>query len=309
MQLTATHGPIGLFGKMPAHGDFVRSGIADALVQRFTRWLEEGSEACHRAGTRLPAAPVRFLYRSSGDPRALAGALRGSVDKVGREFPLAVFVPVDGSFVPGAFPAVPAAYGRLLDAASALLGESESAAAAALSERARALPLPGAAELRAAQDEAAAAAERVRTGALLRLLGDVPDAGHYALLALDQGARAVREREPSAASAAVDGPADGPDAVWGWLELARLALRWRSAPAFFWRAGAAGRVLVALGPAPAWALPSLAEPRKDGTRVWPLVPPDAQAAAGARKSLGPARAAAVDRPESRLGELAQAVFA
>lgn len=84
----------GLFGKLPAHGDFVARGDP-ALVAWFDRWLtdELGRVSARREGgfDRLLAnAPVwRFAVRH-GDA-TIAGAMFPSGDGVGRMFPLLVF--------------------------------------------------------------------------------------------------------------------------------------------------------------------------------------------------------------------------
>jgi type VI secretion system protein ImpM len=125
---------IGFFGKIPAQGDFVRANVGDPLVQRFTRWLEEASEACHKTRAQVPRQPVRFLFRAAGEARALLGALRGSQDRVGRQFPLAAFAPVAGRLVEKGFPAAPLAYAGLLSALSDAIAE-DPPSPAALSEK------------------------------------------------------------------------------------------------------------------------------------------------------------------------------
>ena len=77
-----------LFGKLPAHGDFVRRGDA-ALVQRLDRWLTEEVERL-AAGlddaydARLAALPVWAFTLADG----LAGSLSASHDRTGRVFPV-----------------------------------------------------------------------------------------------------------------------------------------------------------------------------------------------------------------------------
>ncbi|HEY6099502.1 MAG TPA: type VI secretion system-associated protein TagF, partial [Anaeromyxobacter sp.] len=138
-------GPIGFFGKIPAHGDFVRGNVGDPLVQKFTRWLEEASEACHRTRAQVPRQPVRFLFRGGGEARALLGVLRGSQDRVGRQFPLAAFVPVQGPLVEKAFPAVPLACAGFLGELAEVVS-ADPASPAALAEKLGALRPPGAGE-------------------------------------------------------------------------------------------------------------------------------------------------------------------
>jgi len=301
------HGQTGFFGKIPAHGDFVRANVGDPLAQRFTRWLEEASEACHRSRAQLSREPVRFLFRAAGEGRALVGAMRGSQDRVGRQFPLAAFVPAQGPLVERSFPAAPLAYGGFL----AALGEAiaaDPASPAALADRLAALRLPG-------PDEAALAAELARAAAarpareLLEPPFGAAAAGrrHYALNTFLSACAPARGREPSRAEVVLDCPAASDADAWAWLELARRALEWGTAPAFFLRGGRPGRLLVSLGAPPAAVLPSLAEPRKDSPKIWPLETAVASAAESARRALGPARAAALDREDATVGEIAAAL--
>ena len=115
---------IGLFGKLPAHGDFVTRGDP-ALVAPFEEWLvrELGRMAAARDSLDavLAHAPVwRFAVRREGT--AVAGALMPSRDGVGRLFPLL------------------------------LLAECDAAEAMALADRVSALPL----DLTTTADEAGA---------------------------------------------------------------------------------------------------------------------------------------------------------
>jgi type VI secretion system protein ImpM len=85
----------GLFGKLPARGDFVRAGLPRGFVQPWDDWLQlviGGSKA--ELGERwLPAwmeAPIwRFFLPAGlcGDDAAL-GVWMPSVDRAGRHFPL-----------------------------------------------------------------------------------------------------------------------------------------------------------------------------------------------------------------------------
>ncbi|HEY6004271.1 MAG TPA: type VI secretion system-associated protein TagF [Anaeromyxobacter sp.] len=296
--------PIGFFGKIPAQGDFVRANVGDALVQRFTRWLEEASEACHRTRAQVPRQPVRFLFRAAGEARALVGALRGSQDRVGRQFPLAAFAPIQGRFAEKDFPAAPIAYAGLFSALSEAI-EADPASPAALSEKLGAIRVSAD---EAGVDEAVRAAAARPARELLGLLGEASSGRrHYALNTLLAACAPLRGREPAKAETVLDCPVASDADAFTWLELARRALGWSGAPAFFLRAGAPGRLLLSLGSPPAAVLPSLAEPRKESPKIWPLETSVASAIEAARKALGPARAAALERDEASVGDLATQV--
>ena len=94
---------IGLFGKLPARGDFVRAGLPGSFIEPWDAWLQRAIAAARgRMGERwLPAWLDAPVWRFSLPPGACgAGAALGlmlpSVDRVGRYFPLtlaAVFPP------------------------------------------------------------------------------------------------------------------------------------------------------------------------------------------------------------------------
>jgi type VI secretion system protein ImpM len=78
---------IGLAGKLPAHGDFVRRGGPVAALLTLDRWLDS-------ALTSYPS-PDEAIDRLDGwrfavmlDERAVIGAIVASHDSVGRRFPL-----------------------------------------------------------------------------------------------------------------------------------------------------------------------------------------------------------------------------
>jgi type VI secretion system protein ImpM len=109
--MTMPAGGTGLFGKLPARGDFVRSGLPGSFVTPWDAWLRTVM-----AGSReqlgedwLPAwleAPVwRFVLAPGlcgSDP--VLGLMLPSVDRVGRYFPLtlAALLPGDAGRDDGA---------------------------------------------------------------------------------------------------------------------------------------------------------------------------------------------------------------
>jgi type VI secretion system protein ImpM len=132
----------GLYGKVPAHGDFVRRGMPSSFVGPWDTWLAAGiATAREQLGAQWEAAwdsaPAwRFaLPPGACGPDAVAGVMLPSHDQVGRRFPitLAALLPPDAA-------APEADWFDALEAA-ALAGLSGRADADAL---AAALPLPGA---------------------------------------------------------------------------------------------------------------------------------------------------------------------
>ncbi|MBW6400952.1 type VI secretion system-associated protein TagF [Roseomonas sp. HJA6] len=109
----------GLYGKVPAHGDFVRRRLPTSFVGPWDAWLQQGmAEARERLGDRWTAVwddapPWRFaLPAGACGPDAVAGVMLSSEDMVGRRFPitLAAILPPDGALpAPGWFAALEAA--------------------------------------------------------------------------------------------------------------------------------------------------------------------------------------------------------
>jgi type VI secretion system protein ImpM len=89
------HGMTGLYGKLPAHGDFVRRNLPEDFVTPWDDWLQAGIVAARdELGDEFPdvwsaARPVGFhLPAKACGSRPVAGVLLTSEDFVGRRFPL-----------------------------------------------------------------------------------------------------------------------------------------------------------------------------------------------------------------------------
>ncbi|MES2711156.1 MAG: type VI secretion system-associated protein TagF [Pseudomonadota bacterium] len=86
---------LGIYGKMPAHGDFVRRGLPSSFVTPWDAWLSAGVAAARDqlaegfAGVWDDAPAWRFsLPAGVCGPDAVAGVMLPSEDTVGRRFPL-----------------------------------------------------------------------------------------------------------------------------------------------------------------------------------------------------------------------------
>ena len=94
----------GLFGKLPAHGDFVRRGWPDETVDAVDRWLTAGVAACRdrrdedEFADAMHAAPMWQGHVPAGQlgPFALHLAVAPSADRTGRLFPIAAGWAGDG---------------------------------------------------------------------------------------------------------------------------------------------------------------------------------------------------------------------
>lgn len=82
-----------LFGKLPAHGDFVSRGLSAPERDDFDRWLSAdliAARAVRRDAfdDRFDTAPPWRFAWDGADGRWTAGALAASVDASGRRYPL-----------------------------------------------------------------------------------------------------------------------------------------------------------------------------------------------------------------------------
>lgn len=90
-----------LFGKIPAHGDFISRGISHAAHKMLDDWL---SDELARGRARFADFDARYVQAPAWhfvdrDPEGAwsGGALCLSVDKVGRRFPILVAAPAKGA--------------------------------------------------------------------------------------------------------------------------------------------------------------------------------------------------------------------
>ncbi len=97
---------IGLFGKLPARGDFVRAGLPGSFVAPWDDWLSGVVAASRdRMGKDWLAAwleaPVWRFALPPGlcGPDAVLGVMLPSVDRVGRYFPLTLAAVLSGGRV------------------------------------------------------------------------------------------------------------------------------------------------------------------------------------------------------------------
>ena len=79
--------PVGLFGKLPAHGDFIRRGQAGAAIDALDDWLQSELARASNPGAAIHAlAPMRFATTALVPGQVAVGALVDSRDRVGRQY-------------------------------------------------------------------------------------------------------------------------------------------------------------------------------------------------------------------------------
>ena len=87
--MTSQRPVVGLFGKAPFAGDFLRRRLNGAAIQALDVWLQACLAATPEAGRGLEGRSCRFLTAPGlFGATALLGLMGPSRDRVGRDFPL-----------------------------------------------------------------------------------------------------------------------------------------------------------------------------------------------------------------------------
>lgn len=297
---------VGLFGKIPAQGDFVRVNTSDPAAQSFDPWCQEALAAIQRINVPLAADPIYFVYRAQATRNVLVGAMAPSEDRVGRQFPLTIFTVVDAPSIAPRFSGLPVAYSSFLEAASLLLEQSKTLELADLSARLSSLPLPDATEHARADEICRRTLDNMNGRELQeRIFGDLARGQqYYAFNTMVLACAQCRGVEPPRANIVIDCPVTVDVDLFVWLDLARRLLRWRSAPpAFVWTENETPRLLISLGPPPPPILSFVAKPGSDSQKLWPLLTQRPDAIQAAKTSMQSRQRTAIDDPRAVLENL------
>lgn len=297
---------VGLFGKIPAQGDFVRVNNSDPAAQSFDPWCQEALAALQRVNQPVASDPVYFVYRAYGTPNVLVGAMGPSEDRVGRKFPLSVFATVSATSVATRFSGLPVAYSSFLEAAAQLIEEAKALSLADIASRLSTLPLPDAAEMSRADEICRRTLDGTTSHELQqRIFGDLARGQqYYAFNTMVLACSQCRGREPARASIVVDCPVMVDVDLFAWLDLTRRLLGWPGAPpAYVWTESESPRLLISLGPPPPPILSFVAKPGLDSQRLWPLLTQRPDAIQAAKTSIQARQRQAIDDPSAVLEKL------
>jgi type VI secretion system protein ImpM len=102
--------PSGIYGKLPAHGDFIFRNLTPSFVNQWDEWLQLYISASKEQigdewlNIYLTSPMWRFVL-SSGvlDEKIWAGVIMPSVDRVGRYFPISIVQPISAHYSPVSF--------------------------------------------------------------------------------------------------------------------------------------------------------------------------------------------------------------
>jgi len=295
------------YGKLPAHGDFVRVGLTDAVGRGLCDWLQDAVDRVARAGVALPATALHFIHRDEQPGEVAVGVLVPSHDSVGRRFPLAIFVSAAAAPLAGQWSLVPRAYRSFLVAAGEL---ALAAARQDLAEFTRRLsglspPTPAALVLARAEQHSLLASDSVGDlrGATF---GDRRCAVEYAAHTLLTACRSLARTDPGRARIVLDCPIVRPGDHELWAALAERTLAWSAAPpGVLWDPR---RLLISLGAPLPIALRLHVDPAATAPQLWPMTTDQPTALTRARAQLTAKQRAVVDDPGASLGQLIDALL-
>ena len=293
---------VGLFGKVPTHGDFVARGTASRTGRSFERWAQMANDRIAEAGKPLPRGPIGFVYRDDVNESLLVGTLIGSRDSVGRSFPLATFCELDTRASGIAFAALPGAMAPVVEQLGELCRTAHRCTPAELTTMLDAIAPPDA--------EALATAMRTQ----LRRLADVPlaavldrihgsgDGRYYGTEVLLRACESTRRYGTIKNPLILDAHVTSDIELLFWLACIDAGLAGSiGSPATFWDVSAR-RLLVVMGAPESNTLHYLSGRGVQSQRLWPTATDNADSSRSARARLDDACAAMLAVPGTATAE-------
>lgn len=307
---------LGVFGKLPTAGDFVAHNAAQPAARTLQDWMVAEVEALAAKRKHVPPHPVKFLLRDPTGNSACIGAFAPGRDRVGREFPLAVFTYLDVPVATHRFPSLAVAYAAFLDATERLVADAPGLGLdmTGVLMRSDMLALPGPQELEEARTWTHQALDATPGQNILEAIFG-PLAGGVALHGfhmLSTACAHVHAGDPGRASIILDCPCTDDVQLVFWLRLVYELLGWRRAPpSLFWSGpgGPHSRLLVALGSPPPGILHFLSDPTATADKLWPMRTTNPSVVDNARRSLSPGRVLTLQRPPQTASLLLSALVA
>jgi len=281
---------LGLFGKIPAKGDFVRHNVVDDAARSFEQWVQESNDALRGADGELPSYPVRAIFTPPGSAQTVLAVISPSQDQVGRKYPIVLFALTSSATMPQMYSQLPLVWSTFFDAAVHLAQRASTLELDALKAGLNILPLPGQADQQRAHD----ACDKALGHPLIeefqqRVFGGVAGLSAYAYQTFLTACQDASKGDPGKPATVLDCPIRVDTDLFVWLELSRRVFGFPAAhPAFFWTEDPAPRLLVSLGPAPLPTLQFLGKPQMEHQRLWPLRTERPAALSAAQNALGPA---------------------
>ena len=278
---------LGLFGKIPSKGDFVRHNVVDDVARSFEQWVQDSNDALRGAGGELPDHTIRVIFTPPGSDKSVVAVLVPSEDKVGRKFPIVFFALTPSSDTKTYFSSIPFTWSPFLDAGAALGEQAKTMEWEQLRAAVASMPHPAAID----QTRAAEVCERVLAHPVAvelheRLFGARAGLHYYAYQTFLTACEDAAKNDPSKAATVLDCPITVDVDLFVWLEIGKRVFGFPPAhPQIFWIEDPAPRLLLSLGPAGLNVLQLLAKPEMSHNRLWPLVTERGKAIAAAEEAL------------------------
>lgn len=289
---------LGCFGKIPSFGDFVARGTGTPTGRAFERWLQQGNDRLAEVGCAAGSGPVGFVFRDEASGPLLVGTLSGSIDRVGRRFPLALFCEI-GSPEALWFPALPVALGPVIEQLGAIAHRAPRHSQAELVAKLDAVDAPAGAALVAACERERARADAAPGAEILECLLGAVDERCFAIEILHRACDGARRSRAAKTPVVLDGPVHSDLELMFWLSCVEVGLSGAiGVPSLLWDVTAA-RMLVVLGTPEANALHCLWGTGVQYQRLWPTTTASPEARARARDRLPAPCVALLEDPSGR----------
>jgi type VI secretion system protein ImpM len=253
-------------------------------------------EALRQNNAEIPKTPIHFIYRQPGGKNALVGVMRASKDKVGREFPAALFASVEVGMLSAQLGNVPFLFGGFLGEALGCLNALDQLSAEELEARIEKMTLPGNADLARAQQNQ----KRIRGSECApfnqAVFGQQSDNRHYyGYYTLAMAIAQSRKAPESKPGITLECPCKDESHIALWLEVIHGLVEKKGPwPCVFWCQGTASKsygsvtierlaqsgqpkLYVAFGAPSPQALLYIAKPDVDNSKLWPLYSDHAKA--------------------------------
>lgn len=296
---------ISIFGKTQAHGDFVKVNAGAPIVGILSQWLVDGVQLLRQSRMALPDAPVGFMFANSTQRDILVGAFVNSQDKVGRQFPLAIFTSVDPSVATTNFQLIPRIYDGFLNDAVNILMSAARLDVNELAARANALRVPGQTELTQAQFQTTNEFNMLSMAEFQAQFNGIEQPSHnYAFHALLRACQPLyRQSPPTTGGVTLECPLLSSTMCAAWLDMTRSLLQWSTPPSFFWTSSPPQRLLLSLGNPTPSVLKYIAGADSNAAKLWPLQTTSTAAIASASQALPPALLSALNNPSGNMNQL------
>lgn len=266
-------GEVGILGKIPARGDFIRLNASGAAAEGLFDWLQICLERQKR--DRIEQGPLlaTFLLPVESASEMLLGVLVDSQDKVGRVFPLVAFQSYPFATCVGRLAALlQVSLGRI-EMMKSLLAERDKLEPAGLADRAAQLSNEPTPELDASAVEYQSWFDSVSAGVSSELgfMGLGPESARTALLTFLQTCRPFAGGKPPRTPVTLGCPVASAEDAPFWIELAERVLSWpHAAPGILISHTGQPRLLLTLGPLPDFAFGWIRNPGAYPSRVLAL---------------------------------------